>query len=95
MAFSGFPLLAASCLAYLSFALRCWGVWAYIPNFQRIGPDKTEGESIRTIFSLVPEDWKCRKGIPHVVGSRDQGSSDFEGTCRYQTIGSNIVVVKV
>lgn len=28
MALSGLPLLAASCLAYFSLALRCWGVWA-------------------------------------------------------------------
>lgn len=49
MALSGFPLLAASCLAYLSFALRCWGVWAMFSWLGRLshstlqGPDDSGG----------------------------------------------------
>lgn len=53
MALSGLPLLAASCLAYLSFALRCWGVWACAKSELSSGKLEDQGLSVSHHVQLL------------------------------------------
>ena len=51
IAFSGFPRFAVSCLANRSFALRCWGVWAWIYELW----NSREGSRVHTMIQIRPE----------------------------------------
>ena len=70
-AVSGLPLLAASCLAYRSFALRCWGVWACLLVSFQVG----ENESFvkyhaQPLGQTLPLGWRCCRMVFRVLGSR-------------------------
>lgn len=76
MALSGLPLLAASCLAYFSFALRCWRVWACTSSKLWSGRRDIAEYSyhVQLAWRVLSQAWKCRRIVFHVIDSRDRGS---------------------
>lgn len=71
VALSGLPLLAASCLAYLSFALRCWGVWACASSELRSGRQGIAEYSYHVQLAglSLRQTWKCRRVVARVWNS--------------------------